>query len=193
MNVDKNTNTTTSKQEHTLQQQPIEKKSRKKCHGNAKLQRFRKRCRARGMNAKAITNLINKRNRINGKPTTTKKTNNTAATVENMETTVSNVSVQVRRSSDMVYTSLTSIEWSVQQSDDKIGSNMAESNKRKRDSSSKEQKNNVAKSSSQWSIVQPSPKKKTKVNMNKSSTKVNNISVNNNYRYIYLFYSDNFG
>jgi len=85
MNADKNT--TTNRKEHALEQQPTVKKPRKKCHGNAKLQRFRRRCRAKGLNAKSITNLINKRSRIKAKPTT----NNNAA-VENM-----NIAVQVSR------------------------------------------------------------------------------------------------
>lgn len=42
-----------------VQQQPLtEKKRVKRCHGNRKLQRFRRRCRSKGMNELAIEMLM---------------------------------------------------------------------------------------------------------------------------------------
>ncbi|CAF4365087.1 unnamed protein product, partial [Rotaria magnacalcarata] len=48
--------------ENKLSDQPVqEKKRRRKCHGNRKVQRFRKKCRARGMKPHNIERKIKKR------------------------------------------------------------------------------------------------------------------------------------
>ncbi|CAF1453354.1 unnamed protein product [Rotaria sordida] len=55
----------------------------KRCHGNRRNQRFRKRCRARKMKPATIMKLLEKRNRTK----TTINTNNTETNKNNMETT----------------------------------------------------------------------------------------------------------
>ncbi|CAM4986257.1 unnamed protein product [Rotaria socialis] len=48
--------------ENKLSDQPVEeKKRRRKCHGNRKVQRFRKKCRAQGMKPQNIERKIKKR------------------------------------------------------------------------------------------------------------------------------------
>jgi hypothetical protein len=62
MNKDYNHQVLKTINEKKSSDQPVEeKKRRKKCHGNRKVQRFRKKCRARGMKPHNIERKIKKR------------------------------------------------------------------------------------------------------------------------------------
>ncbi|CAF5138119.1 unnamed protein product, partial [Rotaria sp. Silwood1] len=107
---------------------------RKKCHGNRRNQRFRRKCRAKGMKPKTIEKLLMKRNKADNR-----NHNNTKRT--NMQTTESN-----KHTTDINnHSKPTSIN----------------PNKRKRDVSSQELKLNstLVRSTSQSSTRQPSSKK----------------------------------
>jgi hypothetical protein len=73
-----------------------ETKARKKCHGNKKLQRFRKRRRARGMSEAAINKTIEARKREKDKQEAKKQQRTTTSTtMQPMETTISTTTTDV--------------------------------------------------------------------------------------------------
>ncbi|CAF1496434.1 unnamed protein product [Adineta steineri] len=131
MNID-NTANTTSDQQLTR---------KKKCHGNRSDQRFRKRCRNKKMSEEEIEQLINQR--INARQTnlTDQVTNTTGGNKQQMNTTVSNISM--RHEVPLVENRTT------------IATTNIKSNKRKKDVIPKEKTYNVRKSTSTLSILQP--------------------------------------
>jgi hypothetical protein len=132
----------------------------KKCHGNRRDQRFRRKCRARAMQPANIAQLLNERKQVNNKNNQRKTTT----------TTVSNqLSVSSDLSKPMTMTMTTSL------------------NKRKRAISLQELKSNstLPQSTSSISIVQPlikKMKKKRKTIMTMPLIKENNNRINKNYR-----------
>ncbi|CAF1389852.1 unnamed protein product [Adineta steineri] len=159
MNID-NTANTTSDQQLTR---------KKKCHGNRSDQRFRKRCRNQKKSEEEIEQLINQRRNA-------RKTNPTDQAVANrqqMNTTVSNISIghEVPLNENRTTVSTTNIR----------------SKKRKRDTISKEKTYNVPKSTSTLSVLQPSTKKTKKKNKKRQrrqqrTKKMKNINKNKNNR-----------
>jgi superfamily II helicase len=77
---------------------PIQSEKKKKCHGNRKDQRFRKRCRAQGINPRKIERLIKQRKKLlnqnNQKQTTTAATAATATTNRNLNKRKHHISIQ---------------------------------------------------------------------------------------------------
>jgi hypothetical protein len=83
------TTTTTTNHQPT---QNTEIKARKKCYGNKKLQRFRKRRRARGMSEAAINKTIEVRKREKEKQEAKKQKRTTTSNImQPMETTTTNI------------------------------------------------------------------------------------------------------
>ena len=121
------------------QQQP-----RKRCHGNRKDQRFRKKCRARGMKPKKIEKLLNKRKKNNKKNNRIsdyiRRMMNDKRTIKVPNKTSNQTSEQLKQKVTMVTKNL---------------------NKRKRDVSLQELKtiSTIPKSTSSISILQPLSKK----------------------------------
>ena len=74
------------------QQQLVKKKQKriKRCHGNRKIQRFRKKCRAKGMKSATIVKRVNKRFNIVKNQTTQQVTTTTDHKVNNNSTTAAN-------------------------------------------------------------------------------------------------------
>ncbi|CAF1182798.1 unnamed protein product, partial [Rotaria sordida] len=60
---------------------------RKKCHGNRRNQRFRKKCRAKGMKPKIIEKLLMKRNQAENRNHNNRKHTNIQKTQSNKQTT----------------------------------------------------------------------------------------------------------
>ena len=155
--------------------QSLNQLKKKMCHGNRRDQRFRRKCRARGMKPEEIAKLLNKHKQIE------KKKNRrihhiTSVTSKNTETTttVSN-KVPIPRSDSSKQVST-------------MNSNL---NKRKRDASLYELKSKsvIPKSTSSISIVQSlskKMKKKQKTTMNPIITEYNS-SINKNYRLVLYF------
>jgi hypothetical protein len=153
----------------------------KKCHGNRRDQRFRRKCRARGMKPAKIAKLLNKNKQINQKNNRINDYIRHLANENRKTTTVSN-------------------KVSDQSSDDLLKQQMATTttnlNKRKRDILLHELKSNstMPKSISSISIMQPLPKKiKKKPMTNPIVQEEDNNSINKNYRFVcfYIFFLHN--
>jgi len=140
----------------------------RKCHGDRRDQRFRKKCRTQGMKSATITKLLKKRNQAK---TNHNNNNNHHQTHNNLAITISNKV-------------LTQISGQLNEMTPNL-------NKRKRNVSLQELKTNqiMTKSASLISISQPSSKKakeKKKI-MATSLIKENSNSINKNYRFVSIF------
>lgn len=151
--------------------QPLHRQLRKKCHGNRKDQRFRKKCRVRGMRPEKIEKLLEKRknisrrsNQINGH-----LGNATGAETDPIVPNMTLIIEPNARLSAMVTTA------------------PLNSHKRKRKEISQTGTNPaLPKSISSISIAQPAPKK-TKATLNRMPlVAMNDGQVNKNYRFVLL-------
>jgi hypothetical protein len=157
--------------------QLLNKKQTKKCHGNRRDQRFRKKCRARGMKPARIEKLLSQRKQTGRK---NNRKNDYITYIINdsrkTTTTISNkVSDQDNDASKQTTTMTTNL------------------NKRKREISLQELKSTstIPKSTSSISIGQPlskKMKKKRKI-ITMPVIKENNNRINTNYRFVLIFMS----
>ena len=155
-----NTNTNNDQQQFPTNVQ------RKKCHGNRRNQRFRRKCRAKGMKPKIIEKLLAKRNQAEDQ-------NHNNTNHSKMQTTESN-----QHTTDI---------------NNSLKSTSINPNKRKRDISLQELKFNSTSilSTSQSSTSQPLSKKIKEKNQTKinSSTQNDNNTNNRKYRFVDMFLS----
>lgn len=142
--------------------------NKKKCHGNKKLQRFRKRRRARGMNATMINKIIEARKRDKEKHETKK---------QQTQTIISNIAHSIKTTDKNIQESIVST-----------------SMKRKRDITSQELNrthltidNSSTNHQRTTMIIQPSVTKKMKTTVTSfiQSLPLNTISVNKNYPFVF--------
>lgn len=171
-------NPTTNRQEQQQQQ------ARKKCHGNRKDQRFRRKCRARGIKPAIIKKLLNKRRHnknkkqkknLNGNRVINNTGNQMATTTAAPSNNVSRIQVNVQSQHTMTTTTTTRID----------------TNKRKRDYlSQQEQKIHqiIPKSTSLVSFEPPlsNRMKEKQATIMIPSIQVDNERINTNYRFVCL-------
>lgn len=149
-----------------------QQRRKKKGHGNRRNQRFRRKCRARGMKPKTIEKLMKRRKQINNR-----ETNQTNTTDGMMATTASSTTHVQTRKDD-------------QTRQVKTTTNL---NKRKRNVSMQELRANstIPKSTSTISITAPVSKKMRKTgNKRRMTTAINenNTNVSKNYRFVLLYF-----
>lgn len=158
--------------------QVLNQSKKKKCHGNRRDQRFRRKCRARGMKSTKIEKLLDQKKRTNIKNNrkqgyirhVTNEHHKATTTVAN------NISVPPR--SDP-YKQITTMNTNL--------------NKRKRDASLQELKSSltIPKSTSSISIVQPLSKKMNCQRTTTTTTMIpviqENNDINKNYRLVLCF------
>ncbi|CAF4079494.1 unnamed protein product [Adineta steineri] len=146
MNNDNTTNTTSDIQ--PAQGQQLRRK--KKCYGNRSDQRFRKRCRNQKMSEEQIEQFVNQRRNARKTNPTDQVAQSTIVNRQQMNTTVSNISMRH--------------EVPLNENRTTVSSANIKSKKRKRDTIPKEKTYNVPKSTSTLSVLQPSTKKMKKKN-----------------------------
>ncbi|CAF1578045.1 unnamed protein product, partial [Adineta steineri] len=170
MNTDNTTNTTTNIQ--LAQGQQLRRK--KKCYGNRSDQRFRMRCRYKKMSEEQIEQLVNQRRNARKTNLTDQVAQSTIVNRQQMNTTVSNISMRH--------------EVPLNENRTTVSSANIKSKKRKRDTIPKEKTYNVPKSTSTLSVLQPSTKKMKKKNKKRRrrrqqrTRKMKKIIKNKNYQ-----------
>jgi len=156
-----------------------QQQNKKKCHGNRRDQRFRRKCRVRGMKPAKIAKLLNKNKQINQKNNRINDYIRHLANENRKPTTTVSNKVSDQRS-DLLKQQMATTTTNL--------------NKRQRDISLNELKSNstMPKSISSISIMQPLPKKIKKKQMTNPIVQEDNNSINKNYRfvcfYIFFFY-----
>ena len=151
--------------------QPPHQPQRKKCHGNRKDQRFRKKCRARGIKSEKIRKLLEKRKKVNhGQNGINVHARNMPGIETNTIPPNNNLIVEpIVQSILMAATA------------------PANTHKRKRDESSQTGSNpTIPKSISSISIAQPTSKKTKPPMIRMPLVTMNDGRINKTYRFVFL-------
>ena len=178
-----------------LDQRNVTSRSKKKCHGNRRDQRFRKRCRARKMKPSTITKLLQRRKRIRTTTIISTSTNNNSS--DNNHNYTKKQATQITNNSNtetllpLSTTIINDGSTQICMAPRKQITSTTDSHKRKRNSSCQELKINqiMTKSTSSTSITQSLSKRiKTKTkSITNLSIKVTNKIINKNYRFVFSF------
>jgi hypothetical protein len=137
---------------------PNQQTKQKKCHGNRRDQRLRRKCRDQKMQPAKIEKLIKKRNRIHKK-----HQKNISAT---HHTTNANIQSTTRKHNE----------------DSTITTTTTNINKRKRDISQQQ----LSKTTDSISILQPLSKKTKHITQTVNSNSIINMNIHANYQYVFL-------
>ena len=153
--------------------QPRHQQQRKKCHGNRKDQRFRRKCRVRGMKSGKIKKLLEKRKKISRRPNRMNGHVRNLGGVETDTVAPSNASTMETNAQAMPMTTTTT----------------SNTHKRKRDDLSQSRTTAnpmIPKSTSSVSIAQPAPKKTKAAVIRMPLVTMNDGQINKSYRFVFL-------
>jgi hypothetical protein len=181
MNID-NIDTIHQQDSTSNRQEQQQEQERKKCHGNRKDQRFRRKCRARGIKPAIIKKLLNKRKHNKKKQKKNNKGNRAINNTHNQmaTSTASNNVSTIQLNVQSQHTTTTRID----------------TNKRKRDYLSQQEQNihqTIPKSTSLVSFEPPLSKKmkEKQATIIIPSIQVDNKRINTNYRFVCFLYIHN--
>ena len=152
---------------------PHHQQQRKKCHGNRKDQRFRKKCRVRGMKSGKIKKLLEKRKKISRRPNRINGHVRSGGGAETDTVAPSNALTMETNAPSMAMTTTTT----------------SNTHKRKRDDLSQSQTTTnpmIQKSISSISIAQPALKKTKAVVIRMPLVTMNDGQINKSYRFVFL-------